>query len=61
MILSLGFEEIEKILEEKDEVSINCEFCNASYSLDKVDITALFNENSVAQSDLESAQSKKIH
>ena len=45
MLLSLGKAEIEIMLEEQDEVSITCEFCNSQYQFDKVDLGALFSDS----------------
>lgn len=42
MLVSLGKAEIDGLIEEQNEVAITCEFCNASYSFDKVDLKQLF-------------------
>lgn len=42
MIRSLGQAEAENVLEEQGKIEIICEFCNASYTLDVVDIGQLF-------------------
>jgi molecular chaperone Hsp33 len=42
MLRSLGQAEAEAILEEQGKVGITCEFCNASYTLDAVDVVQLF-------------------
>jgi len=42
MIKSLGEDEALDILSEQGEVSISCEFCNAQYTFDSVDIAQLF-------------------
>ncbi len=44
MLHSLGEEEIKSILEEQGEVRITCEFCDASYSFDAVDLGEVFSE-----------------
>ena len=44
MLLSLGKNEIDSMLEEQDEISITCEFCNFRYQFDKVDLELLFND-----------------
>lgn len=42
MLRSLGQAEAESILEEQGKIVITCEFCNASYTLDAVDVGQLF-------------------
>ncbi|MEE9334356.1 MAG: Hsp33 family molecular chaperone HslO [Granulosicoccaceae bacterium] len=42
MLIGLGEAEMNDILAERDEVVITCEFCNAQYQYDSVDIAALF-------------------
>ncbi len=42
MLQSLGQEEADSILEEQNQIEITCEFCNASYTLDRVDVAKLF-------------------
>ena len=42
MLISLGESEVVDIVEEQGEVSIACEFCDATYRYDSVDVTALF-------------------
>lgn len=41
MLRMLGNEEITSILEEQGKIEVNCDFCNAHYSFDKVDATQL--------------------
>lgn len=43
MIQSLGAEEARSILQEQGKVSVNCEFCNANYAFDAIDIEQIFN------------------
>jgi len=38
----LGYEEITSLFEERQKVSVNCEFCNHLYEFDRVDIEELF-------------------
>ena len=45
VLISLGQEEVNSIVKEKGKVEINCEFCNAHYELDKIDVEALFTES----------------
>ncbi len=42
MLLALGREEAESILAERGEVEIVCDFCNARYAFDAVDVAQLF-------------------
>ena len=41
LLVSLGRAEIDDIIREQNEVAITCEFCNARYAFDKVDIEQL--------------------
>lgn len=41
MLLSLGEEEIRETLAEEGQVEVRCEFCNALYPFDEVDVEAL--------------------
>ena len=38
----LGQEDVQHLLKEKGEVSVNCDFCNKNYIFDSIDITMLF-------------------
>lgn len=42
MLISLGEAEVQDIVAEQSEVSIDCEFCDANYRYDAVDVAALF-------------------
>jgi molecular chaperone Hsp33 len=42
MLLGLGQEEVDDIVEEQGKVEITCEFCDAEYNYDAVDVGALF-------------------
>ncbi|MDH5483720.1 MAG: Hsp33 family molecular chaperone HslO [Gammaproteobacteria bacterium] len=42
MLLSLGEKETHEILHEQGKIEIDCEFCNAHYEFDTVDIEILF-------------------
>ena len=42
ILLSIGTDEAHEILHEQGKVSVDCEFCNAHYEYDAVDIDALF-------------------
>jgi molecular chaperone Hsp33 len=42
VLLSLGTNEIQSILEHEESVEVGCEFCNRRYRFDRVDIGGLF-------------------
>ena len=42
MLIGLGEAEVLDIVAEQGEVSVNCEFCDAYYRYDSVDVAALF-------------------
>jgi molecular chaperone Hsp33 len=42
MLLSLGRDEAESIIAERGKVEITCDFCNARYAFDGVDVAQLF-------------------
>lgn len=42
VLLTLGNQEIESILEREDSVEVCCEFCNRRYYFDRVDVGGLF-------------------
>jgi molecular chaperone Hsp33 len=44
MLRLLGREEVDSIIAERDEIEVNCDFCNAQYRFDKVDAEQLFSE-----------------
>lgn len=45
MLVSLGKTEVESILKDEGEIAVTCEFCNASYVYDAVDLALLFNDS----------------
>ena len=47
MLISLGKPEIQQILAEQGEISIQCEFCNEMYRYDAIDVEKLFIDNLV--------------
>ena len=49
MLLGLGADEVNDILDEQGKVEITCEFCDSLYSYDSVDVLALFRGGSSAQ------------
>ena len=44
MLRMLGREEVDSILADHGEVEVHCDFCNAAYRFDKVDVSQLFTE-----------------
>ena len=42
MLLGLGAEESESLIEERGEVEVGCEFCGRAYRFDAVDVGELF-------------------
>lgn len=42
MLRSLGYDEVQSILEDEGHVGVACEFCNQKYEFDHVDIEQLF-------------------
>ncbi|MFT5218892.1 MAG: molecular chaperone Hsp33 [Planctomycetota bacterium] len=42
MLFALGQAEVESILREEGEIAVACEFCNASYRFDSVDLAQMF-------------------
>ncbi len=44
MILSLGIDEARSIIKEQGNIEVDCEFCNAHYTYDKVDVEQLFSQ-----------------
>ncbi len=46
-LVSLGREELEEILQERDTVDAGCEFCGAQYSFDRIDVENLLSSQSV--------------
>jgi len=47
MLFSLGAEEVEATLEAQGQVEVTCDFCNAVYRFDAVDVGQLFAQGSV--------------
>ncbi|OUS28247.1 hypothetical protein A9Q99_11980 [Gammaproteobacteria bacterium 45_16_T64] len=47
-LVSLGKEELLQILEEQEQINMNCEFCNTNHNFDKVDIHMLFESSSAS-------------
>lgn len=48
MLLSLGKPEVDDMLAQEGEISIDCEFCNANYRFDNIDIEQVFAEGQTA-------------
>ena len=51
MLLALGREEVESILAERGDVEITCDFCNARYAFDAVDVGHLFASGATREAD----------
>ena len=51
MLLTLGREEVESILAERGNVEITCDFCNARYAFDAVDVGHLFAAGATREAD----------
>ena len=45
MIISLGQDEARSIVKEQGNIEVDCEFCNAHYAFDAVDVEKLFTDN----------------
>jgi molecular chaperone Hsp33 len=48
MIVSLGLAEAREIISEQQKIHVDCEFCNAQYDFDSVDVENLFASNTQA-------------
>jgi molecular chaperone Hsp33 len=51
MLVSLGREEVDSIIDEQGTVTVTCEFCNREYRFDAVDAAQLFASGDTAQAD----------
>ena len=51
MLVSLGREEVDSILEEQGSVKVTCDFCSREYTFDAVDAAQLFTGGTTAQAD----------
>jgi molecular chaperone Hsp33 len=51
MLLALGREEVDSILAERNDVEITCDFCNARYAFDAVDVGHLFAAGATREAD----------
>ena len=45
MLQSLGKQEADDIIKEQEKISIDCEFCNAHYDFDQVDVETIFSSS----------------
>lgn len=63
MLAGLGSDEVENILEEQGKVEITCEFCDALYAYDRVDVAALFSTGftSATGSEDDTSQGGTVH
>ncbi|MGH8136201.1 MAG: Hsp33 family molecular chaperone HslO, partial [Steroidobacteraceae bacterium] len=44
ILQSLGEDELQALLRERDDVEVRCEFCNRAWHFDAVDVAGLFSE-----------------
>jgi molecular chaperone Hsp33 len=51
MVMSIGQNDAEDMIEKQGEIAIDCEFCNRHYQLDKIDVQRLFSESAVDSND----------
>lgn len=51
MLKMLGQDQVQEIIDEQGEVSVNCEYCNSPYRFDPVDCAALFVDGTMPGSD----------
>lgn len=51
MLLALGRDEVDSILAERGNVEITCDFCNARYAFDAVDVGQLFASGATQKAD----------
>ena len=51
MLVSLGREEVDSIIDEQGTVTVTCDFCNRQYTFDAVDTAQLFTRGDTAQAD----------
>jgi len=51
MLVSLGRDEVDSIIEEQGSVTVTCDFCNRQYTFDAVDATQLFTRGDTAKAD----------
>lgn len=42
MLLAMGRQEVQSVIEERGSLEVDCEFCNRHYHFDRVDVGALF-------------------
>ena len=47
MLVSLGADEVNQIIQEQGLINVNCEFCDQHYQFDQSDIDEIFNQPSV--------------
>lgn len=50
MLLTLGKAEADDIVETEGEIAVNCEFCNANYRFDQIDVEQVFREGGATPS-----------
>jgi molecular chaperone Hsp33 len=50
VLVSMGRDEVDAIIDEQGAVEADCEFCNAHYTFDRVDAAALFSAGAMPAS-----------
>lgn len=50
MLRMLGLDEVNNILNERESIEVNCDFCNKQYQFDTVDSAALFSSDKLVKS-----------
>jgi molecular chaperone Hsp33 len=51
MLVSLGREEVDSIIDELETVTVTCDFCGRQYTFDAVDVAQLFASGATAEAD----------
>ena len=51
MLLGLGREEAEETLKAQGKIEVDCDFCNAHYVVDEIDLERIFSEGLIAGND----------
>ncbi|PID46718.1 MAG: Hsp33 family molecular chaperone HslO [Proteobacteria bacterium] len=51
MLIGLGREEVEATLQKQGKIEITCDFCNADYGVDKIDLERIFSERVLSGND----------
>jgi len=60
-VRSIGKEEANSIIEEQGSITVDCDFCNTNYVLDRVDVTRLFSDADVSISNTDNSGTGSVH